>query len=156
MSTGAHSDFSSPLHPSECLACIDTVLASLAARHLEVADHLLDLKIDTRRQSNPGGCVRRYFEILSRLPRTRQCTAEMTQVRVWLESLIDVVACPQPKAQQTQPKPAAWRIPLHLSSAGGLQEYCEGVINDVRDATAHRRHDVALSFSYRPSMRQAA
>ena len=135
------------IHPAACRACIDAVLAALAYRHREVADHLLDLKLDTTRRRNPGGCVGLYFEVLGRLPRG-QVGAEMAQVRAWLESLIEVVAYPLEKAAaQRHPEPMA-RVPMALGQAASLEEYCTGVMGQFRRARRAQPRDLQLRFAY--------
>lgn len=132
-------------HPAACRACVDTVLAALAYRHREVADQLLDLKLDTARRRNPGGCVSLYFEVLGRLPRGPAGT-EIAQVRAWLESLIEVVAHPL-EGKAGRPQPLA-RVPMTLGMTGSLEEYCTGVMRDFRRATRARPRDLELRFAY--------
>lgn len=106
---------------------------------METADQLLDLKLETSRSQNPGSCVRIYFELLGRLPRS--CSGELAQVRNWLESLIEVVAV---RADQ---QPFA-RVPMHLD-AESLEDYCQGVMRDFHDMTAADPCNLELRFSYR-------
>jgi hypothetical protein len=119
--------------------CIDAVIAGLAIRHHETADHLLDLKLDTSRSKNPGSCVRIYFDLLSRLPQS--CAGELGQVRSWLESLIEVVAVREDQ------QPFA-RVPMHLD-AESLEDYCHRVMRDFHDMTAAEPCALELRFSYR-------
>lgn len=126
-------------HPAECRQCIDTVIAALASRYLEAADLLLDMKLDTSRGQNPGLCVRNYFDLLARLP--KNCSAELDQLRSWLESLIEVVAL------RDGQQPFA-RVPMHLD-AESLEDYCHSVMRDFHDMTAADPCSLELRFSYR-------
>ncbi len=107
---------------------------------MEAADLLLDLKLDTSRGQNPGTCIRTYFDLLGRLP--KNCSAEIAQIRSWLEGLIEVVAL------RDGEKPFA-RVPMHLMDADSLEEYCHSVMRDFHDMTAADPCSLELKFSYR-------
>ena len=126
-------------HPPQCQACIDAVLSSLAFRYRDVADPLLDLKLDSGRRTNPGTCIQTYFWLVNRLPATAH--EEMSQIRTWLEGLIEVVAF-------TPSKEFVSRRSIDLEGVS-LEQYCTSVIQDFRRSTAHAPSALELQFAFR-------
>jgi len=125
--------------PHQCQACIDAVLSSLAFRYRDVADPLLDLKLDSGRRTNPGTCIQTYFWLLNRLPPA--ATEEMRQIRTWLEGLIEVVAFKPNKEFLSRRS-----IDLNGDS---LEQYCNTVMRNFRRETAHDPCDMELQFAFR-------
>jgi len=122
----------------ECPSCIDSILCSLAFQYRDLADPLLDLKLDTDRRSNPGACVQTYFRLLDRLP--SKARGDLYQLRIWLEGLIEVWAFSDHELLTRRSVDLNW---------GSMDQCITAIMRDFRRISAVIASELDLEFAFR-------
>lgn len=118
-------------------ATIDRALSGIEPTSSEGADLLLDLRQLLLDQGHPGKCVRCFFGLLGDL---RQPGA-LRPIRLWLERNLEIVVHAKHGELET--------LPLELSAAGDLEDFCQRAIRTVREDRAYRDRELTLRFRFR-------
>jgi len=126
---------------------VDQLLTPLGAPFRRQADALLDFRECALGRAQPGRCVACYF-------RLRETAADallnhLCPLRRWLEEHIEIVACDERERTLES-------LPLHLTEATGLAEYCHAIMDEFRDNRAYPAESINLEFRFRPDSARAA
>lgn len=122
---------------AEQTTTFDDLATRLSSRQRSLANDLLDIKLYSTRAVHPGSCVKCFFRILSRAESS--VLPEVSELRRWLESQIEVVAL----GREASP---LCRYPLD-AGYGSLEECCKAYMDAVRDLDG--QDDIELQFCYR-------
>ncbi|MEM9399419.1 MAG: hypothetical protein AAF984_04360 [Verrucomicrobiota bacterium] len=118
---------------------IDQTLASICKKCPYLADDILEFRFHARSQTQPGRCVRAYFDFASSL-----CNDdEICCLRNWLESTVEVEAVSKQCTQLLE------SFPFKVADAYDLQGYCMKVIRSMHHDRSYKETDIKLQFRYR-------
>lgn len=115
---------------------IDAILARLVNRCRATADDLLDIKLNTARGESAGACVNCFYRVCQKLP--SHTTPELSELRYWLEELIEVVA-------YDEDGEARYRMPLRMDYSD-LETCCRAYMKAAADAI--EEGNLVLEFDY--------
>ncbi len=118
---------------------VDQLLAQAVPLTPEGVDLILDLRQVLLEKGHPGDCVKCFFALLGNLQQPRV----LNPLRVWLESNLEVSVRINGKLRET--------LPVDLDNYRNLSDYCQTIVNLIRQDRAYSEKKIELSFDYQQS-----
>lgn len=118
---------------------VNQLLAQAVPLTPEGVDIILDLREFLLEKGHPGDCVQCFFALLGNLEQPRS----LTPLRLWLESNLEVSVRINGKLRET--------LPVNLQDYRNLSDYCQTVVDFVRQDRVYSEKKIELSFEYQGS-----
>lgn len=119
---------------------VPTVLQQLFRAGEAVTDELLDLWLAIQSGERPGSCVTIYYKLRRMLPHHR---AELDELQSWLEARIEVWAWNRAEKEEVE------QLPLDLSCAHELEDYCQHKMREAFRSGRYRCGELEMTFGFR-------
>ncbi|MEM9446128.1 MAG: hypothetical protein AAGA18_12345 [Verrucomicrobiota bacterium] len=122
----------------EKLKEVDRALSSICANCPYLSDDILEFRYHVHQKSQPGKCVRAYFDFASSDPEK----PEVCCIRQWLETSVEVEAIDLIEQKKLE------SFPFKTSNDRGIEDYCIRVMQDIHHDRAYETNHIKLQFRY--------
>lgn len=119
---------------------VPAVIKDLFSAGEAVTDDLLDLWLAIQSGERPGFCVTVYYKLRRMLPHHRP---QLDELRSWLEERIEV------RAWNIAQKDEVEQLPLDLSCAHELEDYCQQKMREAFRSGRYRCGELEMTFGFR-------